>query len=44
MKRFVAKRMGTTTEVADGSHVVMLPRPDVVLTAIRAAAKAVQEA
>ena len=44
MERFVAKRMGATTYELDSSHVPMLSQPERVLTVIRTAAKAVQEA
>jgi pimeloyl-ACP methyl ester carboxylesterase len=41
LERFFAKRMGATTYEVDSSHVPMLSKPDVVIDAIRAAAKAV---
>jgi len=44
LERFLAKRMGATTTEVASSHVPMLSHPDVVITVIRAAAKAVQEA
>jgi pimeloyl-ACP methyl ester carboxylesterase len=44
LQRFVAKRMGATTQEVASSHVPMLSHPDIVIDVIRAAAKAVQEA
>jgi pimeloyl-ACP methyl ester carboxylesterase len=41
LERFCAKRMGATTIEADSSHVAMLSKPEIVLDAIRKAAKAV---
>jgi pimeloyl-ACP methyl ester carboxylesterase len=41
LQRFVAKRMGATTIETASSHVPMLSKPDVVIDAIRAAARAV---
>jgi pimeloyl-ACP methyl ester carboxylesterase len=41
LERFVAKRMGATVYEVESSHVPMLSHPDVVLKAIRAAAKGV---
>jgi pimeloyl-ACP methyl ester carboxylesterase len=42
LQRFLAKRMGATTRAVDGSHVLMLSQPSLVIDVIRAAAKAVQ--
>jgi pimeloyl-ACP methyl ester carboxylesterase len=42
LQRFLAKRMGATTHAVDGSHVLMLSQPSLVIDVIRAAAKAVQ--
>src|SRR6185436_15693586 len=41
LQRFVAKRMGATTQAVDSSHVPMLSHPGLVIDVIRAAAKAV---
>jgi len=41
LERFCAKRMGATVFEADSSHVPMLSRPNIVIDAIRAAAKSV---
>jgi pimeloyl-ACP methyl ester carboxylesterase len=42
LQRFVSQRMGATVFAVDSSHVAMLSHPDVVLDAIRAAAKSVR--
>jgi pimeloyl-ACP methyl ester carboxylesterase len=42
LQRFLAKRMGATTTEVASSHVAMLSHPDLVISVIRAAAKAVQ--
>lgn len=42
LQRFVSDRMGATVFAVDSSHVPMLSHPDVVLDAIRAAAKSIQ--
>jgi pimeloyl-ACP methyl ester carboxylesterase len=44
LQRFVAKRMGATTTEVSSSHVPMLSNPDLVITVIRAAARAVRGA
>jgi pimeloyl-ACP methyl ester carboxylesterase len=44
LQRFLAKRMGATTQEVASSHVPMLSHPDLVISVIRAAAKAVQGA
>jgi pimeloyl-ACP methyl ester carboxylesterase len=44
LERFVAKRMGATTYVAESSHVPMLSNPGLVINVIRAAATAVTSA
>ncbi|HEV2980474.1 MAG TPA: alpha/beta fold hydrolase [Solirubrobacteraceae bacterium] len=44
LQRFVSERMGATVFAVDSSHVPMLSHPDVVLDAIRAAARSVQGA
>jgi pimeloyl-ACP methyl ester carboxylesterase len=44
LERFFAKRMGATTTEAASSHVVMLAQPQVVISVIQKAAKAVQRA
>ncbi|WP_214327478.1 alpha/beta fold hydrolase [Nonomuraea sediminis] len=41
LQRFAAQRMGATTIEVESSHVAMLSHPDVVLEAIRTAAKTV---
>jgi hypothetical protein len=41
LERFVAKRMGATTQAVDSSHVPMLSHSGLVIDVIRAAAKAV---
>ena len=43
LQRFLARRMGATTQAVDSSHVVMLSHPSLVVDVIRAAAKAVHE-
>jgi pimeloyl-ACP methyl ester carboxylesterase len=43
LQRFVSQRMGATVFAVDSSHVPMLSHPNVVLDAIRQAARAVQE-
>ncbi len=43
LQRFVSERMGATVFAVDSSHVAMLSHPDVVLDAIRQAARTVQE-
>jgi pimeloyl-ACP methyl ester carboxylesterase len=42
LQRFLAKRMGATTQAVDSSHVPMLSHPGLVIDVNRAAAKAVQ--
>jgi pimeloyl-ACP methyl ester carboxylesterase len=42
LQHFVSQRMGATVFAIDSSHVPMLSHPDVVLDAIRAAAKSIQ--
>ena len=42
LQRFVSQRMGATVFAVDSSHVAMLSHPDVVLDAIRAAARSVE--
>jgi pimeloyl-ACP methyl ester carboxylesterase len=41
LQRFAARRMGATTVEVASSHVAMLSNPELVIDAIRAAAKAV---
>ena len=43
LERFCAKRMGATTYEADSSHVPMLSKPKLVIDAIRAAARTIQQ-
>jgi pimeloyl-ACP methyl ester carboxylesterase len=43
LQRFCAKRMRATTYEADSSHVAMLSNPRLVIDAIRAAARTIQE-
>jgi pimeloyl-ACP methyl ester carboxylesterase len=42
LQRFVSERMGATVFAVDSSHVPMLSHPDVVLDAIRSAARSIE--